>query len=164
MPQAIRVLSAPVYAARVSIMGEKGHSTLARLGRAQMPAVLCVVFVIVTGLIGYLAGTSRERHSANAVVLTGIVTWSNEETRLIAFDADGVVREPNDGDAIFSVLADYWQDATGTFHDGGYPTCLASEADSPVSTDRHRVELAVIDWDTGGVEPVRIAVRVHCLD
>jgi hypothetical protein len=118
----------------------------------------------VTGLVGYLAGFSHERHSARGVVLSGTVTWSNEDTRLIAFDTDGVVRDPKDGEAIFSVAADDWEDATGTFHSGGYPTCLASEVDRPVSTDRHRVELTVIDWDTGGVQPVRIAVQIHCLD
>jgi hypothetical protein len=33
-----------------------------------------------------------------------------------------------------------------------------------VSTDRHRAELTVIDWDTGGGHPMHVAVRVHCLD
>jgi hypothetical protein len=97
-----------------------------------MPAVLCVVLAMVTGLVGYVAGLSRDRHSAKAVVLTGTVTWSNEVTGLIAFDTDGVVRDPNKGDAIFSVLADDWQDAAGTFQYGDYPSCLASEDGSPV--------------------------------
>jgi hypothetical protein len=120
--------------------------------------------MVVIGLVGYVAGSSRERHSASGVLLIGTVTWSNEDTRLIAFDTDGVIRAPNEGDAIFSVVADEWQDATGTFHSGGYPTCLSGEHDSPVSTDHHRVELTVIDWDTGGVQPVRLAVRIRCLD
>jgi hypothetical protein len=63
------------------------------------------------------------------------------------------------------VLTDEWQDANGLIHsDGKYPTCLAGEDDSPVSTDRHRVELTVIDWDTGGVQRIHIAVRIRCLD
>jgi hypothetical protein len=56
--------------------------------------VLCVLVAIATGVIGYLVGSSRERNAATAVVLTGTVTWSNEETRLIAFEVDGVARGP----------------------------------------------------------------------
>jgi len=84
---------------------------------------------------------------------------------MLAFEADGVVRKPNDGDAIYAVLAQGWQDAGGTYHsDATYPTCLAGEAGDAVSTDRHRVELTVIDWATGGVQPVHVAVHVRCLD
>jgi hypothetical protein len=63
------------------------------------------------------------------------------------------------------VLTDEWQDANGLTHsDGKCPTCLAGEDNSPASTDRHRVELTVIDWDTGGVQRIHIAVRIRCLD
>jgi len=98
-------------------------------------------------------------------VLTGTVFWSNEQTRLIAFDTDGVVRRPNDGDTVYDVVAEGWQDAEGTIHSGGpYPTCLAGGKDDPVSMDRHRVELTVVDYDQGGAQPVHVAVGVHCLD
>ena len=98
-------------------------------------------------------------------MLTGTVFWSNAQTRLIAFDTDGVLRGPNDGDTIYSVIADQWQDVEGTLHSGGpYPSCLAGEKDDPVSMDRHRVELAVVDYDQGGAQPVHVAVTVHCLD
>ena len=93
------------------------------------------------------------------------MTWSNQETRLIACERDAVVRLPNDGDTMYAVLIDGWRDAKGVPHsDNIYPTCLASEDDSPVSMDRHRVELTVIDGDTGGVQPVHVAVHIDCLD
>jgi hypothetical protein len=146
-------------------MGERGRAILVQIGRARMSGVLCVVLAVVTGVSGYWLGSSRERHSATAMVLTGTVIWSNEKTGLIAFETDGVVRYANGGDTIYSVLGDNWQDLAGTFHSGdAYPTCLASEGDGPISMDRHRVELTVIDWATGGVQPVHVAVRVHCLD
>jgi hypothetical protein len=153
------------YTAPVSIMGEGRRAILDRIRSAQMSAVLCFLVAIVTGVSGYLIGSSRERHAAVAVVLTGTVTWSNEDTRLIAVERDGVVRRPDDGDTIYSVLIDDWQDAEGTVHaDNIYPTCLASEDDSPVSVDRHHVELTVIDGDTGSAQHLHVAVRIRCLD
>jgi hypothetical protein len=123
------------------------------------------VWRVVAGLGGYRIGLSRERHSATAMVLTGTVTWSNAETRLIAFETDGRVREPDAGDTVYAVLTHGWQDAAGTFHsDGTYPSCLAGDAGDPVSSDRHRVELTVIDGDTGAVQPVHVAIHVRCLD
>ncbi|MEU6206838.1 hypothetical protein ABZ814_25000 [Micromonospora musae] len=131
----------------------------------RVSAALAVVVAVIAGLGGYRIGLSRERHSATAVVLTGTVTWSNEETRLVAFETDGVVREPDDGDTIYSVLTDNWEDVAGTSRsDGTYPTCLAGKSEDPVSMDRHRAELTVIDWDTGGAQPMHVAVRVRCLD
>jgi hypothetical protein len=133
------------------------------LRQARTFVVLSVALVI--GIAGYVLGSSRDRHSATAVVLKGTVTWSNQNTRLIAFDTDGVIRGPNDDDTIYNVTADNWQDVAGTFHGGDtYPSCLASEGDSEVSTDRHRVELTVIDWDTVPGHPEHFAVQVHCLD
>ena len=136
-----------------------------RIRRARVFVAVVVGVAVIAGLSGYRIGLSRERHSATAVVLTGTVTWSNAETRLLAFEADGLVRKPNDGDTIYAALTHGWQDTEGTFHsDGTYPRCLAGEAGDPVSSDRHRVELTVIDWDTGGVQPVHVAVHVRCLD
>ncbi|MFY1652354.1 hypothetical protein ACN27J_15845 [Solwaraspora sp. WMMB762] len=130
----------------------------------RISITLAAIAALVAGLGGYQIGLARDRHSATAVVLTGTVVWSNEQTRLIAFDPDGVVREPDDGDKIYSVLTDNWQDAEGTVHsDESYPTCLATEGGEAVSMERHRAELTVIEWDTDGAQRVPIAVRVRCL-
>ncbi|WP_223256143.1 hypothetical protein [Micromonospora endophytica] len=126
-----------------------------------MLLALAVIAAVVTGLGGYRAGLLRDRHSATGVVLTGMITWSNEESRRVVFETDGVVRDPDDGDAVYSIVAHDWEDAAGTIHaDGSYPTCLA-EAASPAG---HRAELTVIDWDAGGAQRVHVAVRVRCLD
>jgi hypothetical protein len=148
------------------IMGEEHLAAVAKFPRTRVPVVLAVIAAVIAGLGGYAAGLSRERHSATAVVLTGTVTWSNVETRLIAFDTDGVIRKPNDEDTIYSVLADNWQDVEGTIHSGGstYPACLAAKGDDPVSMEHHRAELTVIDWDAGGAQWMRVAVQVRCLD
>ncbi|MEU4678434.1 hypothetical protein [Micromonospora sp. NPDC023737] len=149
----------------MSIMGEERIAAVAKIRRARVSVALAVIATVIAGFGGYRIGLSRERHSATAVVLTGTVTWSNEETRLIAFETDGAVRKPNEGDTIYSVLTDNWQDAAGTFRsDGTYPTCLAREGDDPVSMDHHRAELTVIDWDTGGAQWMHVAVRVRCMD
>ncbi|MEU5563507.1 hypothetical protein [Micromonospora musae] len=146
-------------------MGEGRRAAVVRIRRVWVSVAFGVVVAVIAGLGGYGIGLSRERHSATAVVLTGTVTWSNEETRLIAFETDGVVRKPNDGDTIYSVLTDDWQDVAGTLRsDGTYPTCLAGKSDDPVSMDHHRAELTVIDWDTGGAQSMHVAVRVRCLD
>ncbi|MEU5566818.1 hypothetical protein [Micromonospora musae] len=146
-------------------MGEERLAAVAKIRRVRVSVALAVIVAVIAGLGGYGIGLSRERHSATAVVLTGTVTWSNEETRLIAFETDGVVRRANDGDTIYSVLTDNWQDVAGTSRsDGTYPTCLTGKSDDPVSMDHHRAELTVIDWDTGGAQPMHVAVRVRCLD
>lgn len=122
--------------------------------------------LVAVGLIGGFgaAKLADDPHTAKPELLAGTVTWSNDQTRSIAFEADGAPRGPIDGDTIYSVLAESWQDVNGTLHhDGTYPTCLAGEKDDPVSMDRHRVELEVLHRDTGG-QPQHIAVRVHCLD
>ncbi|MFD0785998.1 hypothetical protein ACFQZ8_19020 [Micromonospora azadirachtae] len=147
------------------IMGEERLAAVAKIRRTRVSAALVGIAVVIAALGGYWIGLSRERHAATAVVLTGTVTWSNEETRLIAFEADGRVRGPNDGDTIYSVLTDNWQDAAGTFRsDGTYPTCLTGEGDDPASLDHHRAELTVIDWDAGGAQRMHVAVQVRCLE
>lgn len=147
----------------MSIMGVERLA--GQIRRARVSIALAVIAAVIAGLGGYRVGVSRERHSATAVVLTGTVTWSNEETQLIAFETDGVVRNPNDGDTFYSVIPYDWQDAAGTSHSGRtYPTCLAGEDGDPVSMDHRRVELTVIDWDTGGTLQMHVAVRVKCLD
>ncbi|MEU3452436.1 hypothetical protein ABZ671_02345 [Micromonospora sp. NPDC006766] len=148
----------------MSIMGQERLAGVAKTRRARVSIALAVIAAVIAGLGGYWIGLSRERHSATAVVLTGTVTWSNKETRLIAFETDGVVRKSNDGDTIYSVLTDHWQDAAGTIRsDSTYPTCLGGESGDAVSMDHHRAELTVIDWDTGGAQWVHVAVQVRCL-
>ncbi|WP_109745457.1 hypothetical protein [Salinispora vitiensis] len=146
----------------MSIMGVKRLT--GQIRRARVSIALAVIAAVIAGLGGYRVGVARERHSATAVVLTGTVTWSNEETRLIAFETDGVVRKQNDRTEFYSVIAYDWQDAAGTSHSGRtYPTCLAEEGGDSVSMYHRRAELTVIDWDTGGIQQMPVAVRVRCL-
>ncbi|MFG1884511.1 hypothetical protein [Micromonospora sp. NPDC049102] len=101
---------------------------------------------------------------AGRTFAVGTVTWSNDETRSIAFEVDGAPQGPLDGDTIYSVIAESWHDVSGTLHhDGTYPACLAGEKDEPDSMDQRRVELEVLHRDTGA-QPQHIAVHVHCLD
>ncbi|MFU8875435.1 hypothetical protein [Micromonospora sp. SL4-19] len=122
--------------------------------------------LVAVGVLGGVGATTlvHDPYTARTEVLVGTVTWSNDQTRLIAFEEDGTTRSPLDGDTIYAVIADTWEDANGTIHASGtYPTCLAGEGDDPVSMDRHRVRLEVLHRDTGG-QPQHIAVNVRCLD
>jgi hypothetical protein len=132
--------------------------------RRLLPFALCVALGLAVGF-GAATLFPTDPYTAKAETLTGTVHWSNQQTQLIAFEADGVKRGRLDGDTFYSVIPDHWQDAAGTYQGTGeYPTCLAGEKDSPVSTDRHRVRLEVMHRDTGGVQPQHIAVHVQCLD
>ncbi|WP_144057024.1 hypothetical protein [Micromonospora lupini] len=122
--------------------------------------------LVAVGLVGGFgaAKLADDPHSARPELRVGVVTWSNEQTRSIAFEEDGTARRPLDGDTTYSVIAEGWQDVGGTLHhDGTYPSCLAGEKGDPVSTDRHRVGLEVLRRDTGG-HPEHIVVHVRCLD
>ncbi|RQX17630.1 hypothetical protein DDE19_10735 [Micromonospora ureilytica] len=122
--------------------------------------------LVAVGLAGGFgaARLADDPHTARPELLVGVVTWSNEQTRSIAFEGNETARRPLDGDTTYSVIAESWQDVGGALHhDGTYPTCLAGEKDDPVSTDRHRVELEVLHRTTGG-QPQHIAVHVRCLD
>ncbi|MEV1156558.1 hypothetical protein AB0J27_14295 [Micromonospora chokoriensis] len=132
----------------------------------RLATVAFSLALVAVGLVGgfVAAKLADDPHTAKPELLVGTVTWSNDQTRSIAFEEDGALRGPLDGDTIYSVIAEGWQDASGTLHgDGTYPTCLAGEKDDPVSEDRHRVELEVLHRDTGG-QPQHIVVHVHCLD
>jgi hypothetical protein len=147
---------APVDAPRVAVPARS---------RRLLPLTLPLALIGVGLIVGIAAvKLADDPHTAKTELLAGTVTWSNEQTRLIAFEEDGVVRGPLDGDTIYSVIVDGWQDANGTLHaDGRYPSCLAGDKDDPVSTDRHRAELEVLHRDVGA-RPQHIAVHVHCLD
>ncbi|MEV1071540.1 hypothetical protein [Micromonospora parva] len=132
----------------------------------RLTTVAFSLALVVVGLIGgFVAGRlADDPHTAKPELLVGTVTWSNNETRSIAFEEDGALHKPLDGDTIYSVIAESWQDVRGTLHhDGTYPTCLAGEENEPDSMDRHRVELEVLHRDTGA-QPQHIAVHVRCLD
>lgn len=133
----------------------------------RLRTVAISLALVAVGLIGGFgaAKLGDDPHTAKPELLVGTVTWSNDETRSIAFAEDGALRNPLDGDTIYSVIAESWQDARGTLHnEGTYPTCLVGEENEPASVDRHRVELEVLHRDTGGASPQHIAVHVHCLD
>ncbi|WP_146752854.1 hypothetical protein [Micromonospora saelicesensis] len=134
--------------------------------KRRLAVVAFSLALVAVGLIGGFgaAKLADDPHTAKPELLVGTVTWSNDETRSIAFEEDGALRGPLDGDTIYSVIAESWQDVRGTLHhDGTYPTCLVDEENEPDSTDRHRVELEVLHRDTGA-RPQHIAVHVHCLD
>ncbi|MBF9134596.1 hypothetical protein I0C86_37555 [Plantactinospora sp. S1510] len=131
--------------------------------RRYLPSALLVAVGLVVGLA--LAWLSRDPHTATTERLTGTVIWSNEETRLIAFEVDGEVRDPLRGDTFYSVVGD-WVDAAGTSHGSGaeYPTCLAGRPDEPVRTDRRRIEVEALHQGVGGEQKQHFAVSVRCLD
>src|SRR4051795_7984887 len=87
----------------VSITVDASPVTPGRVPRARVLAAGAVVVAALTGCAGYLVGVAHEPSRATPRVLTGTVFWSNEQTRLIAFDTDGVVRRPNDGDTVYDV-------------------------------------------------------------
>lgn len=133
--------------------------------RRPGPIAAALALLAAGAAIGFgAARLTDDPHTATVQTKTGIVYWSNEQTRLIAFEEDGAVRDPLQGDTIYSVIGEGWEDVGGTIHSGQYPTCLASErTDTPVSTDRHRVRLDVVHRAIGQ-QPQHIAVQVHCLD
>ncbi|WP_410813884.1 hypothetical protein [Micromonospora sp. 067-2] len=123
----------------------------------QRPQLAVLAVLVVPGLvIGFALGRLLPDHTVTPKRLTGTVTWSNEETSQIAFDADG--DEPV---MFYSVVGESWTDAIGTPHVGGYPSCLSGRREDPVRSDRRRVELGVI-YQEGSEHAPDIAVAVHC--
>lgn len=86
--------------------------------------------------------------------LTGTVSWSNQETRLIAFQEDGEPRDAKGDQTFYNVIAD----------DLNFPSCLVGSADDPVRQDQRRVELEAIHQDFGEQQQVHFAVSVRCLE
>ncbi|MFC4019463.1 hypothetical protein ACFOW4_16180 [Micromonospora sp. GCM10011542] len=123
----------------------------------QHPRRLQLVLLVALGLVaGFALGRLLPDDTVTPKRLTGTVTWSNEESSEIEFDADG--DEPT---RFYSVVGRHWIDANGTRHSGGYPSCLSGQQDDPVRSDRRRVELGVIYQESYDLAP-DIAVSVRC--
>ena len=113
-----------------------------------------VGLLVVGGLIGgLLTWHFRDRHTAAAERLTGTVSWSNQETRLIAFRADGEPRRPDGDQTFYIVVAD----------ELNYPGCLVGSLDDPVRQDRRRVEVDAVHQSFDGERRVHVALSVRCL-
>jgi hypothetical protein len=91
--------------------------------------------------------------------LTGTVTWSNQDTHSILFEADGGAAGKTQQ---YAVVGDDWTDVTGIDHSGGYPDCLSAQRSDTVRTDRRHVELGAI-YPTLDDGVGQIAVSVQCL-
>ena len=110
---------------------------------------------VVGGSAGFVASQlTRDTHSATAESLTGTVTWSNQNDRLIAFEADGEERNPLDGQVLYHVISD----------ELNFPDCLIGAAGDPVRLDRRRVALDAVHRDYGGLQQTHIAMSVRCLN
>jgi hypothetical protein len=131
-----------------------------------LPRALTSAAALLAALgVGFAtARFTDDPHTAIGDQLTGTVIWSNEQTRLFAFEADGEVRDPLAGDTFYRLAADAWTDTDGTVRaDGSYPACLAGLPDEPVTMDRHRMRLEVIHQSFGGPQRTHFAVTVGCL-
>jgi hypothetical protein len=110
---------------------------------------------VVGCLVGFVAAQlTRDTHSATAESLTGTVTWSNQNDRLIAFEADGEKRNPLDGQVLYHVISD----------ELNFPSCLIGTASDPVRLDPRRITLEAIHRDFGGPQQTHVAMSVRCLD
>ena len=144
-----------------------GRDVLARVIAGAAPVLTVAPLATLLGIAGgatlglvtgFALGRILPADTVTPEPLAGTVTWSNGETRKIAFVTDG-----DTGTRYYSVVGEYWIDANGSPHAGGYPSCLSGQQNNPVRTDRRRVELGVI-YQTGSDHAPDIAVAVHCLD
>lgn len=115
--------------------------------------------IALAGAVGLAVGAGltwlrHDPHTATAETLTGTVTWSNAEDRLIAFEADGVTPDPLDGDTIYHVVGDR----------ANLPPCLVVRDGDVTREDRRRVELDAVHRDVGGPQRQHLAVALRCLD
>jgi hypothetical protein len=92
-------------------------------------------------------------HTASPELLTGTVIWSNSETQLVAFEQDGVPRDPLRGDTIYNVITS----------PDNLPACLVTTGETRVREDHRRVELNAIHADFGGPQKVHVALELRCL-
>ncbi len=111
-----------------------------------------LVALLLVGAAGVVVFRG-DPHTASPEVLTGTVIWSNAETRMIAFDEDGVPRDPLRGDNIYRL--------TGSGAE--LPECLATTGEDKVRQDHRRVELNAIHADYGGPQQVHVALELRCL-
>lgn len=117
--------------------------------------VTCAVLLLAGALIGGLSTWhSRDPHAATAERLTGTVRWSNQQTRLIAFEPDGVPHNPGDSQVFYQVVAD----------ELNFPGCLIGHGEDPVREDPRRVELDAIHQEAGGRQQAHFAASVRCLE
>ena len=72
---------------------------------------------------------------------------------MIAFDEDGVARDPLRGDTSYQL--------TGSAAE--LPECLATTGEDKVRQDHRRVELNAIHADYGGAQQVHVALELRCL-
>jgi hypothetical protein len=126
---------------------------------------LSCALLITLGIGGGLAlgRLTQDPHTATAERLTGTVTWSNAQTRMIAFETDGEVRDPSLGNTTYHVVGE-WEDTTGTIVGTEFPACLTGKDGDPVSMQRRRITLDAIHRDYGGPQKMNIAVYVRCLE
>jgi hypothetical protein len=138
------------YGARMpAFSGARAFATPAR--RLSTCAALLIVGVLAGGLLTW---HFRDPHTASAELLTGTVSWSNQETRLIAFHADGEPRDPEGDQTFYNVLPD----------DLNFPSCLVGGPGGPVREDPRRVELEAIHQGFDGERKVHFAVTLRCLE
>ena len=71
--------------------------------RLSTCAALLIAGVLAGGLLTW---HFRDPHTASVELLTGTVSWSNQETRLIAFHADGEPRDPQGDQTFYNVVPD----------------------------------------------------------
>jgi hypothetical protein len=127
---------------------------------ARIPRPWRSVGLVALGLaLGLAPSLLRDKHAAAPEQLVGTVIWSNEDARLVVFEADGDPRE----DREYRVAAVYWTDAAGQPHNRGYPTCLAGQAGDPVRTDHRRVVIEAIRVTDSAADRSQLAVGVRCL-
>jgi hypothetical protein len=124
---------------------------VSRQRRYLIPALVGAIGIAMGLGLGSL---TRDPHTATAERLTGTVTWSNAQDRMIAFEADGERRDPLLGDTFYFVVSD----------EANYPACLTGRPNDPVRADRRRIELEAIHQDHGGPQRSNFAVSVRCLD
>ena len=112
---------------------------------------LLIVGALVGGLLTW---HFRDPHTASAERLTGTVSWSNQQTRLIAFYEDGEPRDPEGDQTFYNVVAD----------DLNFPNCLAGSPGDPVRQGQRRVELEAVHQGFDGRQQVHVAVSLRCLE
>jgi hypothetical protein len=119
-------------------------NVLAELRPYPRTVVILVVGVLAGAAMTWAADDPRV---ATPYPVTGIVTWSNADSRQIMVDLDGA----GDGVVHMAVADDL-------------PPCLAARGTDVVRMERRRVELEVIKQEIEGAAPGRVVTAVRCFD